>query len=371
VGLNGKRGFRTLLRCTPFPVPLKIHKMPATSTPTLLRQNVSLLPYNTFGLPARAEWFAACTSVDELREAIAAGIAPVLVLGGGSNLLLTQAVVPGLVVHNAIGAIEVVSEEENYVWVKAGGGVNWHEFVLHCVEANYGGVENLSLIPGTVGAAPVQNIGAYGVELKDTMTELEAVELATGELRRFTAADCQFGYRDSFFKREGKGRFCITSVTFRLTRREHRIHVTYGDLRRTLDRFGIEGEPAIADVSRAVIEIRSGKLPDPAVIGNCGSFFKNPEVDRDVLERVRATHPHVVHFDLPDGRVKIPAGWLIEQCGWKGRRLGNAGCYEKQALVLVNLGGATGEEVLALAKAIIESVETTFGIRLEPEVNIL
>jgi UDP-N-acetylmuramate dehydrogenase len=335
---------------------------------TTIEPNVSLLPYNTFGLPARAEWFAEVHTVQELRQVLSAGKAPVRILGGGSNVLLSDDLT-GLVIKNSIGGLTVERETDDHVWVRAGGGLNWHEFVLFAVARDYGGVENLSLIPGTVGAAPVQNIGAYGVELQDVLTSLEAVELASGEERSFSRDDCRFGYRDSIFKHEAKGRYCISSVTFRLTRRQHVLHTSYGDIRRELEQHGVTG-PTIADVSAAVIRIRSAKLPDPARIGNCGSFFKNPETDRATLDRIRATHPQVVHFDLPNGGVKIPAGWLIEQCGWKGSRLGNAGCYEKQALVLVNLGGATGEEVMSLAQAIIRSVEETFGIRLEPEVNI-
>jgi UDP-N-acetylmuramate dehydrogenase len=227
----------------------------------------------------------------------------------------------------------------------------------------------MSLIPGTVGAAPIQNIGAYGVELKDVFLQLKAVHLETGELRTFNREDCRFGYRDSIFKRAEKGKWCIVSVLFSLTQYRHKINTDYGDIRKTLEINGID-QPGIADISRAVIQIRQSKLPDPAVIGNCGSFFKNPETDISVLYRIQREYPQAPHFPLPDGRVKIPAGWLIEQCGWKGKRVGNAGCYEKQALVLVNHGGATGEEVKTLAQNIIASVEDKFGIRLEPEVNI-
>jgi UDP-N-acetylmuramate dehydrogenase len=238
------------------------------------------------------------------------------------------------------------------------------------VQNGFGGVENLSLIPGSVGAAPVQNIGAYGVELKDVFVGLQAMELTTGKLRHFSRADCRFGYRDSFFKKEGKEKYCIVSVTLSLTLKNHRLDISYGDIRKTLEANGVTS-PTIADVSRAVVQIRSSKLPDPAKIGNCGSFFKNPETSRAVFEKIRASHPNLPHFDLPNNKVKIPAGWLIEQCGWKGKRVGNTGCYEKQALVLVNHGGATGEEVKKLAFDIIASVEREFGIRLEPEVNIL
>ncbi|MBP6812127.1 MAG: UDP-N-acetylmuramate dehydrogenase, partial [Saprospiraceae bacterium] len=255
------------------------------------------------------------------------------------------------------------------VWVEVGGGVVWHEFVLSAVAQGYGGVENMSLIPGTVGASPIQNIGAYGVELKDVFVRLKALNLTSGKLKTFSHSDCQFGYRDSIFKREEKGKWCITSVVFSLTKSPHKLNTSYGDISKTLESNGISN-PSIADISRAVVQIRTSKLPDPAKIGNCGSFFKNPETEHSVLERILATHPQAPHYPLPDGRVKIPAGWLIEQCGWKGKRVGNTGCYERQALVLVNYGGATGKEVKNLAEAIIESVERTFGVRLEAEVNI-
>ncbi|MCC7245407.1 MAG: UDP-N-acetylmuramate dehydrogenase, partial [Saprospiraceae bacterium] len=256
------------------------------------------------------------------------------------------------------------------VWVTFGGGEIWHDVVLWSIKQNLGGIENMSLIPGAIGAAPVQNIGAYGVELKDVFVKLEAIDM-NGQIREFSKEECQFGYRDSIFKREAKGKYWITSVTLALTPQErHQLNLNYGDIRNTLEKRGID-HPTIADVSQAVIDIRKIKLPDPAVIGNCGSFFKNPETDRSVLERIRQQRPDAPAYDLPDGRVKIPAGWLIEQCGWKGKRVGNTGSYEKQALVLVNYGGATGEEVGQLAWRIIESVEQQFGVRLEPEVNLL
>lgn len=334
--------------------------------------NQSLLPYNTFGLDVRAQHFVEIETLGDLRRILRERRQPLLLLGGGSNIVFTGDV-EGWVLKNALRGIEVVREFPQKVWVKVGAGERWHDFVLWAVAQGYGGVENLSLIPGTVGAAPIQNIGAYGVELKDTFLRLEAIDMTreNGPLRTFTHAQCRFGYRDSVFKREEKGRWCITSVTFSLRRNGHRINTSYGDIQRTLTEMGVT-EPSIADVSRAVVRIRSSKLPDPAAIGNCGSFFKNPEADRAVLERIRNTHPQVPHYDLPPdgGRVKIPAGWLIEQCGWKGKRVGNTGCYEKQALVLVNHGGATGEEVKNLAYDIVASVEEKFGIRLEPEVNI-
>jgi len=334
-----------------------------------IHQNYSLLALNTFGLEAKAEHFATVHSVDALQAAIQSPIRPILVLGGGSNLLFTQDV-SGLVLKNAIQGIKTIQTVDNTTWVEVGGGVVWHDFVLWAIEQGLGGVENLSLIPGTVGAAPIQNIGAYGVELKDVFAHLNAVDLESGELRSFNNADCQFGYRDSIFKHEAKGKYCISSVLFSLTNKNHQLNISYGDIRQTLDANGVQ-DPGIADVSRAVVQIRSSKLPDPAKIGNCGSFFKNPETERAVLERILPQYPQVPHYDLPDGRVKIPAGWLIEQCGWKGKRVGNTGSYEKQALVLVNYGGATGAEVKKLAYDIIDSVEQRFGIRLEPEVNMV
>jgi len=334
-----------------------------------IHQNYSLLALNTFGLEAKAEHFATVHSVDALQAAIQSPIRPILVLGGGSNLLFTQDV-SGLVLKNAIQGIKTIQTVDNTTWVEVGGGVVWHDFVLWAIEQGLGGVENLSLIPGTVGAAPIQNIGAYGVELKDVFAHLNAVDLESGELRSFNNADCQFGYRDSIFKHEAKGKYCISSVVFSLTNAKHQLNISYGDIRQTLDANGVQ-DPGIADVSRAVVQIRSSKLPDPAKIGNCGSFFKNPETERAVLERLLPQYPQVPHYDLPDGRVKIPAGWLIEQCGWKGKRVGNTGSYEKQALVLVNYGGATGAEVKKLAYDIIDSVEQRFGIRLEPEVNMV
>jgi len=332
------------------------------------KQDHSLLTLNTFGIDAKAAYFSEVQSMEELRQVLRNRINPILILGGGSNILFTQNP-SGLVIQNAIKGIEISRTFKNKVWVKAGGGVVWHDFVCWAVAHKLGGVENLSLIPGTVGAAPVQNIGAYGVELKDVFVSLEAVELETGKVRHFNTAQCRFGYRDSVFKREAKGKYCITSVTFSLTIGKHKLNTSYGDIQRTLAQMQVQ-TAGIADVSRAVVQIRSSKLPDPANIGNCGSFFKNPEVDRSVLDRLKPQYPNIVSYDLPDGRVKIPAGWLIEQCGWKGKRVGNTGSYEKQALVLVNYGGATGQEVKNLAYAIIDSVDNTFGIRLETEVNI-
>jgi UDP-N-acetylmuramate dehydrogenase len=334
-----------------------------------IRQNHSLLPYNTFRIDAKAAYFAEVFSLEELRAALQPSIKPVLILGGGSNLLLTHDFA-GLVLKIAIPGIRVVRSFSNKVWVEVGGGVVWHDFVTWAVDHGYGGVENLSLIPGSVGASPVQNIGAYGVELKDVFVRLSAVHLETGVQQSFNKTSCKFGYRDSIFKHTLKGQYCITSVVFSLTQHRHNLHLSYGDIQKTLGE-DLQTPPSIADVSHAVVKIRQSKLPDPARIGNCGSFFKNPETERLVLDRILLQYPQAPHYNLPDGRVKIPAGWLIEQCGWKGKRVGNTGSYEKQALVLVNYGGATGTEVKQLAVDIIDAVKRTFGITLEPEVNIL
>jgi len=335
-----------------------------------LQKNVSLQPYNTFGIEARAAAFAKVSSVEELRAVLREnrGQRPIFILGGGSNLLLTQDV-PLLVIKNDIKGIKIIEESATSTLVAVGGGENWHEFVLWALRQNLGGVENLSLIPGTVGAAPIQNIGAYGVELQDVFVKLEVVELATGTLKTFYKEDCQFGYRNSIFKNEYKGQFCITKVFLELTK-EHEINTSYGAIQHMLEERGIT-DPTIQDISDVVISIRQSKLPDPAELGNSGSFFKNPEIERKQLEQLQKKFPSIVHYDLPDGCVKVPAGWLIEQCGWKGKRIGNTGAHKNQALVLVNYGGASGQEIWHLALKIMQSVKDKFGIQLTPEVNVL
>lgn len=335
-----------------------------------IEYNVSLKDYNTFGLEAKAAAFVEVHSVEELQEALREnqGKLPIFILGGGSNLLLTQDV-PFLVIKNAIKGITIVEEAETDLVLAVGGGENWHQLVMKTLDNGLSGLENLSLIPGTVGAAPIQNIGAYGVELKDVFEKLEAVELATGNLQTFDAAACKFGYRDSVFKQELKGKFCITTVFLRLSKKPL-INTNYGAIREVLKERHIE-QPTSRDVSDAVIFIRQSKLPDPAKLGNSGSFFQNPEIERSQFERLQQQFPNIIHYDLPDGRVKIPAGWLIEQCGWKGKRVGNTGSHKDQSLVLVNYGGATGAEVWQLAQDIIASVKEKFGIELTPEVNVL
>lgn len=309
------------------------------------------------------------TSLRELQQALAElPHEHFMFLGGGSNVLFTGDY-EGLVLRNCIRGIEVVEENSDYVYLKAYSGENWHDLVMHCVAKNWGGIENLSLIPGTVGAAPMQNIGAYGVELEQVFISLEALNLNKFELETFTREQCAFGYRESVFKRELKGRYFIYSVTLRLEKHP-RIHAEYGDIRQVLNGRGIDSADAtISDISRAVIEIRQSKLPDPKEIGNSGSFFKNPVITLEHFESLKKQYPDIKGFEQYNG-VKVPAAWLIEQCGWKGKRIGNTGSHVRQALVLVNYGGATGGEVWQLAQDIIASVDAKFGIRLEPEVNI-
>jgi len=337
-----------------------------------LLANQSLRPFNTFGIDATARYFMEADSVTALQNALRLpeiqGL-PLLVLGGGSNLLLTRDF-EGFVLKISLKGIELVGEDEYFYYVRAGAGENWHGFVQHCIAKGWAGVENLSLIPGTVGAAPMQNIGAYGVELKDVFYELQALAIADSSLHTFSHSDCRFGYRESIFKYEAKGKYIITSVTFCL-RKTPQINISYGAIRQTLEAMGIAA-PTIADVSRAVIHIRQGKLPDPAHLGNAGSFFKNPEIPKAQYEELKARYPDLPAYptEQPD-RMKIAAGWLIEQCGWKGKRVGNTGAYKNQALVLVNYGGASGAEIWQLAQQIQASVAERFGVQLQAEVNVV
>jgi UDP-N-acetylmuramate dehydrogenase len=341
------------------------------SVPALLH-NADLTSLNTFHIAARAAVLARFASVGQLRQLLAhpevAG-RPRLVLGGGSNVLFTQDF-PGVVLLNEIPGIDVVREDDRHVWVQAGAGVVWHEFVQHCVRQGWGGLENLSLIPGKVGAAPMQNIGAYGVEIKDVFEELEALRIDDGAVIPFTLAQCAFGYRESFFKREGRDRYVILNVTFRLNKPPHAVNIGYGNIREELERRGI-ASPSIADVSEAVIAIRRSKLPDPVVLGNAGSFFKNPVVPQEVADRIRAEHPDLVAYPAGEGLVKLAAGWLIERAGLKGYSLGTHGVHDRQALVLVNRGGATGRDIHDLSTHVLRSVRERFGVELEREVNIV
>ncbi len=330
----------------------------------------SLLHHNTFGLDVRCARFVEYASVDELREVLAGlrSEAPrrLLHVGGGSNLLFT-ADFDGVVLHSGIRGIEVVKTDGDTTLVRAGAGEKWDDFVAWCVAQDHHGAENLSLIPGEVGASAVQNIGAYGVEAKDLIATVEAVDATTGAGVRFSCADCRYAYRHSRFKEEGDHRYIITHVTYRLSRR-FVPDLSYGALRRELDARGMSPDRLTADaLRRLVVDIRNAKLPDPAVTGSAGSFFMNPVVDRACFENLQKHYPDMPHYDMGD-RVKIPAGWLIEQCGWKGRRLGRAAVHDKQALVLVNAGGATGADIVALSDAVRGDVKARFGIDIHPEV---
>jgi len=335
----------------------------------MIEQNVSLKPYNTFGLNAQAKLMARVNSIPSLQEVLAdtkLKSEERFILGGGSNILLTRNV-DGLVIKNEIDGIQVIDETPTYFLVKSGAGVVWHELVMHCIQNGYAGIENLSLIPGNVGAAPMQNIGAYGVELKDVFQSLEAVEMTTGNVETFSASDCQFGYRESVFKRKLKGQFIISSVTLKLSK-EPMVNTSYGAIEQELERLGI-ASPTIKDVSRAVINIRQSKLPDPRELGNSGSFFKNPVVPTSKYEELKQKHPNIPGYPAGEN-TKLAAGWLIEQCGWKGKVVGNTGSHAKQALVLVNYGNATGVEIFELSEQILQSVYDTFGVHLEREVNV-
>ena len=329
--------------------------------------NYSLEKLNTFGIAAKAKAFVEVATEEAFREALARPENPKLILGGGSNMLLTKDL-PGLVIKNNILGKAVIRDFIHTVHVGIGGGENWHAFVLWCIKKGYGGVENLSLIPGTVGASPIQNIGAYGVELKDVFLKLEALDIKTGERKIFRLKDCAFAYRDSVFKSKWKGRYAITKVYFRLSKNP-KINTSYGAITDTLKTMGIEN-PGIREISKAVISIRQSKLPDPAQLGNSGSFFKNPVIGKKQFKALHKAYPKLPHYPQASGKIKVPAGWLIEQCGWKGKRVGNTGSHAKQALVLVNYGGASGKEVFNLAKKIIKSVDRKFGVLLTPEVNV-
>jgi UDP-N-acetylmuramate dehydrogenase len=333
-------------------------------------ENASLKPYNTFGIDVRARWLAEFATREELGELIAwAGNRSLQVLGGGSNILLTRDV-DGLVLPNRIGGIELVDEDEDYVYVRAGAGENWLGFVEYCIGRGWAGVENLSLIPGSVGAAPMQNIGAYGVEIKEVFYELQAWHIEERKGYTFTPNDCEFGYRESVFKRRLRGQFVILSVTFRLAKKPV-FHTAYGAIKEELERMGVR-EPGIRVISDAVVAIRQSKLPDPAEIGNAGSFFKNPTIADEQFDELQAEYPEIVGYhNMGTDTTKLAAGWLIEQCGWKGFRRGDAGVHSRQALVLVNYGHAKGAELLELSRDIANSVREKFGVDLETEVNIV
>ncbi|WP_278351876.1 UDP-N-acetylmuramate dehydrogenase [Chryseobacterium gleum] len=337
-----------------------------------MQENFSLKPYNTFGVDARARYFTEVNTIDELKEALIFAknqSLQLLFLGGGSNILLTKDF-EGLAIRLNLKGISEESINENEVWVTAKAGENWHEFVMYCLEKNYGGLENLSLIPGNVGTSPMQNIGAYGTEIKDIFVSCQVLDLENSELTTFNLEQCRFGYRDSVFKQEGKGRYVILEVTFKLTQKNHHIKTEYGAIKSELENLGIEN-PTIQDVSRAVINIRQSKLPDPKEIGNAGSFFKNPTIPLAQFEALKQKFENIQGYPNGD-MVKVPAGWLIEQCGWKGKQIGNVASHKLQSLVIINAtGNATGKEIFDFSTEIINSVKEKFGIELEREVNII
>ena len=340
-----------------------------------VQKNISIKQYNTFGINVYAKLFAKFNSINELGELFEFNKQtkdnaqrPTLILGGGSNILFTKDF-DGLVLKNEIKGIKEIKEDEHHIYVQVGAGENWHQFVLHCIYNGWAGVENLSLIPGNVGASPMQNIGAYGVEIKNVFFSLEAFHIRDKKIINFTLNDCEFGYRESIFKKKFKDEFVITSVTYRLNRIPD-FNISYGAIGQELEKMGVK-ELSLQAVSQAVINIRSSKLPDPAVIGNAGSFFKNPEISSSQFAVLSSQFPGIVGYELPHDKVKLAAGWLIEQCNWKGFRRGDAGCHEKQALVLVNYDNATGKEIYELSEEILQSVKVKFGVGLEREVNIV
>jgi UDP-N-acetylmuramate dehydrogenase len=332
-------------------------------------QNTSLKAYNTFGIDVAAEHLISIESTGELVKTLAEiNQKELLILGGGSNVLFMNDF-KGTVLLNKLEGISVVDENEGHVWVKAGGGVNWHEFVLHCIHQNWAGIENLSLIPGSVGAAPMQNIGAYGVEIKNVFHELEAVEISSGKIKTFSNKECQFGYRESVFKRALKGQYLISSVIFKLDKKPT-FKTSYGAITNELENMKVT-ELSIQAISNAVINIRRSKLPDPKVTGNAGSFFKNPVVPISLAENIKKEYPEAAAYPLDDNSMKLAAGWLIDKAGWKGKTYGNYGVHPKQALVLVNYGGATGQNIYDLSTEILTDIKSKFGVELEREVNIV
>ncbi|AYZ34497.1 UDP-N-acetylmuramate dehydrogenase [Chryseobacterium indologenes] len=337
-----------------------------------MQENFSLQSYNTFGVDANTQYFTEVKSIEELKDALTFSkdqCLPILFLGGGSNILLTKNF-NGLAVKINLKGISEEIINENEVLVTAKAGENWHEFVMYCLQKNFGGLENLSLIPGNVGTSPMQNIGAYGTEIKDTFVSCKVLDVENLEIRTFNLEECKFGYRDSIFKQEGRGKYVILEVSFKLTQKDHHIKTEYGAIKSELEHLNIQN-PTIQDVSRAVINIRQSKLPDPKQIGNAGSFFKNPTIPLAQFESLRQKFENIQGY--PNGNmVKVPAGWLIEQCGWKGKQIGNVASHKLQSLVIVNATGkATGQEIFDFSTDIINSVKEKFGIELEREVNII
>jgi len=336
----------------------------------LVQNNISLKPYNTFGLNVQTKNFISVTNTAEFADALKVSETdPYLILGGGSNVLFTEDF-GGTVIQNKVSGISEFNHSGNSVLIEVMGGVEWHYLVLYTLGKGYGGLENLALIPGTAGAAPIQNIGAYGVEVKDKIKFVKTYCLSDHTERIFTSEECYFGYRTSRFKTSDKGKYFILSVTFELTIEKHLLNISYEPLKRALENSGIV-HPGPADIAKSVIQIRQSKLPDPALLGNCGSFFKNPVLSASDFKSLFPEPSTVPLYKVSENEIKIPAGWLIEQCGWKGKKIGNAGMHKDQALVLVNYGDATGTELLVVAKSVKKSVYEAFGIHLEPEVNII
>jgi len=334
-----------------------------------LQHNVSLKPYNTFGIDTTAEYFLPLTDESLLHDVLLDKSLPEQkhILGGGSNVLLTQSV-NGLTVLNRIKGIRIVKEDDEHVWLKVNGGEVWHELVMYAIQNGWGGIENLALIPGTVGASPIQNIGAYGVEAKETIETVNGYHLLDNAAVTFTNADCRFGYRDSIFKNELKHKVFISSVVFRLDKKP-KFNTSYGAITQELEKMNIT-ELSVRAIANAVIAIRTSKLPDPKQIGNAGSFFKNPTINKDQYNKLQESYPDIPSYPVSETTLKIPAGWLIESCGWKGIRKGDTGIHAKQALVLVNYGNATGSEIWALSEEVVQSVKNKFGIELEREVQV-
>jgi UDP-N-acetylmuramate dehydrogenase len=335
-----------------------------------IEHNISLKTYNTFGIDVLAKHFISISNIDDLRNVLSLENYPdIFILGGGSNMLLTQNI-NKLVVHVNLKGISILSENDDSVIIQANAGENWHEFISWCLQNDFGGLENLSLIPGNVGTAPIQNIGAYGVELKDSFVSCEALNTTTKKLEVFQKSDCNFDYRNSVFKQELKGKYIICSVTFKLSKKNHTLKTAYGAIQKELDEMGIS-TPTIQDVSQAVITIRQSKLPNPKEIGNSGSFFKNPIISNVQFQKLQKNFEDIPGYVINDNLVKVPAGWLIEKAGFKGKTLGNYGVHKKQALVLVNYGGAKGSDILKLSKLIQNTILRIFDIVIEAEVNII
>ena len=335
----------------------------------IIKEHTSLLPYHTLGIDVKADYFIEYESINDLKAVLDTDVVksnPILHIGGGSNLLFLRDY-QGVILHSAIKSIEKVREDADFVFVEAGSGVEWDDFVAYCVDNGLAGVENLSLIPGEVGASAVQNIGAYGVEVQDVIEEVSAVELQNLKARTFSNAECGYGYRSSVFKRELKGQYIITSVLFRLTKQPV-FKLNYQHLEEEVMK---NGEVSLQNIRQTIISVRESKLPDPKVSGNAGSFFMNPVISKEHFNKLLQAYPQMPHYFVSDAEEKVPAGWLIDQCGWKGRQIANAGVHDKQALVLVNKGGATGADIVHLAEQIQASVKEKFGILLQPEENYI